>query len=99
MERLYNANQLASRSQSPVDSISLDSQIAKIRFQENEFDRAAQDTAVEAFHREIKQFDEIVDEVQSGSGLTQVQNSRALALNSQPWCNAPRSLESLSGHA
>lgn len=50
VERLYNAHPLASRSQSLVDSISLDSQIAKMRFRENEFDRSAQDTAVEAFH-------------------------------------------------
>jgi methyl-accepting chemotaxis protein len=65
---LYNVNQLATRSQSLVDSISLDSQIAKIRLQEHDFDRAMEASAVEAFHREIERFDQIVASVQSDSG-------------------------------
>lgn len=64
---LYNLHKLAARSQSLVDSISLDGQIAKIRFQENEFDRASREGAVDGFDKEIKIFNNIIEDVLTGS--------------------------------
>lgn len=65
---INNVNQLALRSQALVDSLSLDSQIAKIRLQEKDFDRTTEEAAVDAFHREISKFEQIVDDVQHSSG-------------------------------
>jgi methyl-accepting chemotaxis protein len=64
----YSVKQLTARSEALVDSISLDSQIAAIRLQENEFDRTGQSNAVDAFAREIERLDAIVDKVQLGAG-------------------------------
>jgi len=64
---IYNLNKLAARSQSLVDSISLDGQIAKIRLQENEFDRASHEGAVDGFDKEIKVFNTVIKDVRTGS--------------------------------
>jgi len=78
---LYSVKQLTARSEALVDSISLDSQIAAIRLQENEFDRTGQSNAVDAYTREIERLDAIVDKVQLSvgeEGLSAVERIKAV---------------------
>jgi methyl-accepting chemotaxis protein len=65
---LYSVQQLTIRSEALVDSISLDSQIAAVRLQENEFDRTGQSQAVDAYNREIGKLDTLVDKVRISAG-------------------------------
>ena len=65
---LYSVKQLTTRSEALVDSISLDSQIAAVRLQENEFDRTGQSQAVDGYNREIGKLDTIVDKVRMSAG-------------------------------
>jgi methyl-accepting chemotaxis protein len=65
---LYSVKQLTTRSEALVDTISLDSQIAAIRLQEAEFDRTGDEQIVDAYTREIKKLDAIVNNVQRSAG-------------------------------
>lgn len=78
---LFSIKQLTTRSEALVDSISLDSQIAAVRLQENEFDRTGQAAAVDAYAREIEKLSVIVDKIQMSAGergRTQVERIRTV---------------------
>jgi methyl-accepting chemotaxis protein len=78
---LYSVKQLTTRSEALVDSISLDSQIAAVRLQENEFDRTGQPAAVEAYAHEIEKLSVIVDKIEMSAGeqgRTQVERIRTV---------------------
>ncbi|NWA10492.1 methyl-accepting chemotaxis protein [Pseudomonas gingeri] len=60
----YSIGQLTMRSEALVDSVSLDTQIAAVRLQENEFDRTGQGTAVDAYAGQMQALYGGVDKLQ-----------------------------------
>ncbi|NWA00796.1 methyl-accepting chemotaxis protein [Pseudomonas gingeri] len=61
---LYSIGQLTMRSEALVDSVSLDTQIAAVRLQENEFDRTGQGSAVDAYAGQMQALYAGVDKLQ-----------------------------------
>jgi len=60
----YSIGQLTMRSEALVDSVSLDTQIAAVRLQENEFDRTGQSAAVDAYAGQMQALYAGVDKLQ-----------------------------------
>ena len=60
----YSIGQLTMRSEALVDSVSLDTQIAAVRLQENEFDRTGQGAAVDAYAGQMQALYAGVDKLQ-----------------------------------
>src|SRR5471032_3200639 len=61
---LHSLQQLTQRSEALVDSVSLDTQIAAVRLQENEFDRTGQGVAVDAYATQMQVLYAGVDKLQ-----------------------------------
>src|SRR5471032_626685 len=80
---LHSLQQLTQRSEALIDSVSLDTQIAAVRLQENEFDRTGKTDAAQAYTTQMQRLTARVGELGASLGANALEPVKQIQAISQ----------------